>query len=62
MSLENDFEKVSQEEPVGLVREFFCFLSENKKWWLLPIVLVLVLASLLAVVATAIAPYIYTLY
>lgn len=62
MQTENDFEKASQEKPVGIVREFLQFLAENKKWWLLPIVVVLVLCSLLAVFATTFAPYIYTLF
>ena len=58
----NDFEKASREKPVGIVREFLQFLAENKKWWLLPIVLVLVVCSLLAIFATSFAPYIYTLF
>jgi hypothetical protein len=62
MPPENDFEKASQEKPVGIVSEFLQFLAENKKWWLLPIVVVLVLCSLLAVFATVFAPYIYTLF
>lgn len=62
MPPENEFEKASREKPAGLVREFLQFLSENKKWWLLPMVIVLVLCSLLAVVATSVAPYIYTLF
>ena len=63
MPPENDFEKAGREKSVGIVREFLQFLSENKKWWLLPIVLVLVLCSLLAVVVTVVAPYtLYTLF
>ena len=63
MPPENDFEKASQEKPVGIVREFLQFLSENKKWWLLPIVVVLVLCSLLAIVAVTLLPYsIYTFF
>ena len=61
-SRENDFKKASQEKPAGIVREFLQFLSENKKWWLLPIVVVLALCSLLAIFATTFAPYIYTLF
>ena len=57
-----DFVAISQEKPAGIVREFLEFLAENKKWWLLPIVVVLVLCSLLAVFATSFAPYIYTLF
>ncbi len=59
---ENDFEKASQEKPVGIVREFLQFLGENKKWWLLPIVVVLVLCSLMAVAAMSYAPFLYTLF
>jgi hypothetical protein len=59
---ENEFEKASREKPVGIVREFLQFLGTNKKWWLLPIIVVLVVCSLLAVVAATLAPYIYTFY
>ena len=59
---ENDFEKASQEKPVGIVREFLQFWAENKKWWLLPIVVVLVLCSLMAVAAMSYAPFLYTLF
>jgi len=62
MPPKNDFEKASQEKPAGIVREFLQFLAENKKWWLLPIVMVLVLSSLLLFVATGIAPYIYAFF
>jgi hypothetical protein len=62
MPPEDDFKKASQEKPVGIVREFLQFLAENKKWWLLPIVVVLVLCSLLAVVAINYAPFMYTLF
>jgi hypothetical protein len=61
MSAKNVFEKANQEKPAGTIREFLQFLSANKKWWLLPIVLVLVVCSLLAIIAASISPYIYTL-
>ena len=56
MPSENEFEKANQEKPAGIVREFLQFLPENKKWWLLPIVVVLVLCSLLVFVAGALHP------
>jgi hypothetical protein len=62
MQLQNDFELANREKPVGILREFLQFLADNKKWWLLPMVAVLAICSGLAVVATAMAPYIYTLY
>ncbi|HEU5321299.1 MAG TPA: DUF5989 family protein [Methylomirabilota bacterium] len=44
--------------------EFWSFLRERKKWWLAPIVLVLVLMSMLLILTqgSAIAPFIYTLF
>jgi hypothetical protein len=62
--MNNDqFEKAAQEQPVGPLREFFDFLRDNKKWWLLPIVVVLlVFGALVLVSGTAAAPFIYTLF
>jgi hypothetical protein len=49
-------------EP-GLLWEFGQFLLYNKKWWLIPIVLVLGLLGLLVVFSSsAAAPFIYPLF
>ena len=46
-----------------LVGEFVQFLSENKKWWLTPIILSIVLLGALVVLGgSAAAPFIYTLF
>ena len=47
-----------------VLREFWDFLKQEKKYWLAPIVLVLVLFGLLLVFAqsSAVAPFIYTLF
>ena len=47
-----------------LIREFWLFLRQNKKLWLLPIVIVLVLLGVLLVVGqgSALAPFIYTIF
>ena len=44
--------------------EFFEFLMENKKWWLMPIILMLLILGALIVVTqgSALAPFIYTLF
>jgi hypothetical protein len=44
--------------------EFFEFLMDNKKWWLLPIVLMLLILGALIVMTqgSALAPFIYTLF
>ena len=49
---------------VQVLIEFWEFLRFNKKYWLLPIVIVLVLVGLLIVMAqgSAVAPFIYTLF
>ena len=49
-----------------LLQELWAFMKERKKFWLLPIILVLVLlGSLMVLVLTqgsAVAPFIYTLF
>ncbi len=47
-----------------LLKEVWQFLSEQKKYWLVPIVIVLALFGLLLIVAqgSAVAPFIYTLF
>jgi len=49
---------------VEFVREFLAFLGARKKYWLLPIILVLVVLGGLLVLAqgSALAPFIYTLF
>jgi hypothetical protein len=47
----------------SVVSEFVHFMSENKKWWLTPIVVCLLALGLLVVIGgSAAAPFIYTLF
>ncbi len=47
----------------GMFAEFVSFLKENKKWWLAPILVVLLLFGVLILLAgTGAAPFIYTLF
>jgi hypothetical protein len=48
----------------SLVSEFWQFLKVRKKWWLLPIILVMVMVGALLVFAqgSALAPFIYTIF
>jgi len=49
--------------PRGFARELWDFVRVNKKWWLTPIILVLlVLGALIIIGGTAAAPFIYTLF
>lgn len=47
-----------------IVRELWDFLKVRKKWWLLPIVLMLGLLGFLIVFtqSSAVAPFVYTLF
>ena len=60
----NQFEQaVSRETKPSLVREVWEFLAVTKKWWLLPIIVVLALFGALVLMSgSATAPFIYTLF
>ncbi len=49
---------------MSLLKEFWLFLRARKKWWLLPIIIVMVLLGGLLVFAqgSALAPFIYTIF
>lgn len=49
---------------MSFLREFFKFLMTRKKYWLIPVILMLGLIGGLLVMSsgTAIAPFIYTLF
>lgn len=59
----NDFAHTAQQGQAGPVREFLDFLRYNKKWWITPIVIVLLLVAILVILGgnPAIAPFIYPL-
>jgi hypothetical protein len=63
MSGNTEFERAAETEPLPLLSQFWLFLRDNKKWWLLPIVLVLAMMGLLSILAgTGAAPFIYTMF
>ncbi len=58
-----DFVQQSQQARPSLQREFLDFLMHNKKWWLLPIVVVLVLLGvLISVGSSGAGVFVYTLF
>jgi hypothetical protein len=59
-----DFQKLAQTEAKGnIISEFWHFLGQSKKWWLLPILVVVFgFAVLVLFSGTAAAPFIYTLF
>jgi hypothetical protein len=60
---QSDFGEEALGKRTNLAVEFWGFLSENKKWWLLHIIVVFALVgTLLMLGGTAAAPFIYTLF
>ena len=60
---DKSLDELSQEAQPSLVVEFLEFLRDNKKWWLLPILMVIAAVGLLAAFASSgAAPFIYTLF
>jgi len=59
----NEFQKLSEQKNRGLLREIISFALSNKKYWLIPFVLtLLILGSLVVLSGSSAAPFIYTLF
>lgn len=59
----NDFAQQAEKPSPGLLVEIWDLLRYNKKWWLIPIVIAVLMGSLLVFLSsTVLAPFIYTLF
>jgi len=61
---QSEFERAAS-KPVqgGLVGELWGFMKQNKKWWLVPLLMTLLILGLLVLLSgTGLAPFIYTLF
>jgi hypothetical protein len=59
----NAFRQQAQGKQRGPLAEFGGFILHNKKWWLTPIILVLIVVGFLAVLGgSGVAPFIYSLF
>jgi hypothetical protein len=49
---------------MALVGELWAFMKERKKWWLLPVIVVMLIVGTLLIFAqgSALAPFIYTIF
>jgi hypothetical protein len=57
------FEDAGQGKNRGVLAEFFLMLRHNKKYWLAPIIILLLALGLLVILGgSAVAPFIYTLF
>ena len=63
MTRKNFENEAKASQATGFVGEFLYFLKTSKKWWLMPIVIVILLFGVLVFLSgTAAAPFIYTLF
>ncbi|MDA8560195.1 DUF5989 family protein [Nitrospinae bacterium] len=53
----------NSDSKFAIMAEFWVFLKTRKKWWLAPIVFIMLLMSILIILTegSAVAPFIYTL-
>ena len=59
----SDFATAGAGKPAPLLWEFFAMMRQNKKFWLGPIVIILlVFGVIIALGSSAAAPFIYTLF
>ena len=62
-SKQDDVAELAKADRMSLATEFWYFLKNNKKWWLLPILIVmLALGALVFLSGSGAAPFIYTLF
>lgn len=58
-----EFQARAREARRGFLREVWGFLRDNKKWWLIPMLaIILILGALVLVSGSPVAPFIYTLF
>jgi len=64
MKTENDFERIARSRrESSFLEELLALMREHRKYWLMPIVMVLLVLGLLVFLSgTAVAPFIYTLF
>ena len=59
----SNFESLAKKKRSTLAGEFYAFLKSNKKWWLAPlIVMLLALSAILILASSSAGPFIYTLF
>lgn len=59
----SEFAREAGAQQQGFLGELWQFITQNKKWWLTPIIIILIAFGLLiALGGTAAAPFIYTLF
>jgi hypothetical protein len=59
----SEFASAAQGRPSGFFSEFWFFLRHNRRWWITPVIVLLLGLGLLVVLGgSGAAPFIYTLF
>ena len=59
----NAFARESEAKRASFFSDYLYFLKNNKKWWMLPLLLILLgFGTLMILSASGAAPFIYTLF
>lgn len=62
-SAKQSFQQAAEAPDPGIIREFIDFLATSKKWWLTPIIVVLLLvAGLVLLAGSPAGPFLYSLW
>ena len=63
-SRSNSFAEQADMQAPSFLRELWDFVCHNKKWWLIPIIVILLLVSILVLLTanSALAPFIYAIF
>lgn len=60
---ENQFAESLKQRKSGFLAEFWAYLRHSKKWWMLPILIVLlILGAFVLLSSTGLGPFIYALF
>jgi hypothetical protein len=59
----DEFESLAQQPAPGILRDFVDFLRTNKRWWLTPLLIIMIILSVMIMITnTAVGPFIYVLF
>lgn len=60
---QNQFAQQGQAQRTGMLADFIYLLKNNRKWWMLPLILVFIAFGVFMVLSsTGVAPFIYTVF
>ena len=60
---DGSFQEAADLERTTLVADFIDFVRDTRKWWIIPIVgILLILGGLITLASTGAAPFVYTLF